>query len=537
MFVWTGVDSEVDGQFAAGLIAGDGHFAIRPNNGGTTWQCLLAVCLRADDTPLLSELCRWSGAGMLQAVPAYRTSQPQTNWIVQRQADCLRMVSILDRYPLLGKKLAQYEIWRKAIVAWTGPRSNRQSLIAECAELLRGHRRPDVLARTSVVSITDDRLLAFLAGFATAEAHFGATSEGHPHFRINLRRDDGELLRAFRDRLRLGRVVDVPPYRTSHAAVSWQIGRLSELRALTHALERYPPRGRVLRIYESWRELVLLEDRRSGKRRPLATRVKERRAYKPGLEWNDAVDAAAARRRRHTAVLKAWAADTVGPRTVTAYQAWRKRSGHDAPTHNTIVRAFGSWIEALQAAGVGSEGCRPANIVASMQAVTAARRTALKARQRASILMAVRDCAEMLGRYPRATEYIAWRRHSAPDTPSHTTVYRTFPDGWASVLQALAAEAASPASAGGVCQGGDELLVGGAGAGVGQHGVDVALGGLVLHGGDVHAVEVGGEQPRGEGDGESGGDDGADRERVAGEVGDAGSKARSGAGARDQAVA
>lgn len=50
---------------------------------------------------------------------------------------------------------------------------------------------------------------------------------------------------------------------------------------------------------------------------------------------------------------------------------------------------------------------------------------------------------------------------------------------------------------GGVRQGGDELLVGRAGAGVGQQGVDVALGGLVVHGGDVDAVEVGGEQPRG----------------------------------------
>jgi uncharacterized protein YecT (DUF1311 family) len=445
MFVWTSLDSERDGGFAAGLIAGDGHFAIQPNNGGTTRQCLLAVCLRADDTPLLAELCRWSGAGMLQAVPAQRTSRPQTTWIVQRQADCLRMVSILDRYPLLGKKLGQYEIWREAIVAWTGPGSDRQSVVADCGERLRAHRRADVLAGASAVSITDDHLLAFFAGFATAEAHFGATTEGHPHFSINLRSDDGELLRAFRDRLSVGRLVDVQPYGTSHAAVSWRIGRLSDLRALTQALDRYPPRGRVLRIYEAWRELVLLEDRRSGKRRVLAARVKERRAYTPGLEWTNEVEPDAARRRRHIAVLRAWAADTAGARTVTAYEAWRRRSDRDAPTRNTIVRAFGSWIEALYAAGVGTEGCRPADIVASMQAVPAARRAALKAQQRASILLAVRDCAQMLGRYPRPTEYMSWRRRFAPETPSHTTVYRAFPDGWASVLQALEAERGSPA--------------------------------------------------------------------------------------------
>lgn len=445
MFVWTDLDSDDDGQFAAGLIAGDGHFAITPNNGGTTWQCALAVCLRADDTPMLAELCRWSGAGMLQAVPAYSTSRPQTNWIVQRQADCLRMVAILDRHPPLGKKMGQFEIWREAIVAWTGARSERQSVIGECRKRLRAHRRADVLADASAVSITDDRLLAFLAGFATAEAHFGATSEGHPHFRINLRRDDGELLRRFRDQLGLGRLIDVPPYRTSHAAVSWRVSRLGELRALTQALDRHPPRGRVHRIYEEWRELVLLEDRRSAKRRQLAERLKDLRAYKPGLEWNDAVDARTARRRRHIAILRAWATEIDSPRTVTAYEAWRKNSGRSAPGRNTIVRAFGTWTQALDAAGIGTEGCRRAEAVARTQAATAARRASLKAKQRGLILAAVRECAQTLGRYPRPTEYSAWRRDFAPETPSHATVYRAFRGGWASVLEALTGQVASPA--------------------------------------------------------------------------------------------
>jgi hypothetical protein len=115
VFVWTSVDSELDGGFAAGLIAGDGCFSIRPNNGGSSWQLLLTVRLRADDTPLLARLCRWSGAGALSAVPARATSRPQTSWAVQRQADCLRMVSILDRHELLGKKLGEYGIWRTAL--------------------------------------------------------------------------------------------------------------------------------------------------------------------------------------------------------------------------------------------------------------------------------------------------------------------------------------------------------------------------------------------------------------------------------------
>jgi hypothetical protein len=149
MFVWVSVDSELDGGFAAGLIAGDGHFAILPNNGVTTWRCFLSVGLRADDTPLLADLSRWSGAGNLVAVPARRTSRPQTNWIVQRKADCQRLVSILDRHPILGKKQGQYAIWRKAIAVWTGMRGDRQAVLAACSEQLRAHRRCSVVTGRS----------------------------------------------------------------------------------------------------------------------------------------------------------------------------------------------------------------------------------------------------------------------------------------------------------------------------------------------------------------------------------------------------
>jgi hypothetical protein len=436
MFVWTSTDSERDGGFAAGLIAGDGHLAIRPNNGGTTWQCILAVRLRADDTPLLARLCRWSGAGRLYPVPARGTSRPQTLWIVERQADCQRMVSIFDRHRLLGKKAGEYQIWRSAVAALAGIRDDRQSLVAECSRKLRLYRRFDVPG-PSEVSITDDLLWPFLAGFVTAEAHLGATTEGHPHFRINLRKDDGELLRLFCNRLGLGRLVEVPPHRTSREALSWRIGRLDELRALTRVLDNYLPRGRVLRIYEAWRELVLLRERRHGQRRLLAAEVRERRAYKPGLERIEAVDAVASRRRRHIQVLLAWAADSDGPRTGTAYEEWRRTSPRDAPTRNTIAAAFGSWREAVTAAGLSTEGCRAGTAVARVRGRAAARAGLLAEQRRDTILAAVRACMQMLGRHPSPTEYMAWRRRFARETPAHATIYRAFPDGWASVLAAL----------------------------------------------------------------------------------------------------
>jgi hypothetical protein len=439
VFVWTSVDSELDGGFAAGLIAGDGCFSIRPNNAGSSWQLILTVRLRADDTPLLARLCRWSGAGALCAVPARATSRPQTSWTVQRQADCLRMVSILDRHQLLGKKLGDYEIWRTAVEAWVARRDDRHSVIADCQARLHAHRQADNVAGPCDVSITDRRLLAFLAGFVTAEAHFGATPEGHPFFVINLRSDDGEILHLFRSRLAIGRLVDVPPYRTSRAALSWRIARLKELRFLTRALDDYPPRGRVLRIYEAWRDLVLLEDRRSAPKLLLAARVKERRAYKPGLETIERTDALAERRARHVAVLKDWGAATDGPYTATAYEAWRRELRQQAPKRDTIVAPFGSWLAALETAGLSTRGCRSAEMNARTRARAAAARPRRVAEHRARILAAVRECARIIGRYPRATEFFTWRNECAPELPAQGTVYHVFGD-WQSVLGALSAE-------------------------------------------------------------------------------------------------
>jgi hypothetical protein len=262
----------------------------------------------------------------------------------RRQDDCRRLERILDRHRLLGKKLGEYEIWRAAVEAWTGTRADRKRVLAECARRLRAYRSADNVAAPSRVHISTERLLAFFAGFATAEAHFGATAEGHPVLTINLRRDDGDLLRLFHDRLELGRLVPVPARGTSRAALSWRVARLTDVRVLVRHLDRYPPRGRVLRIYEAWRELVLLEDRRSARRRELAATVRERRAYKPNLGNIVAVDRLEERRARYLVVLKSWASATDPPRTVTSYEGWRRRVGRDAPKRETIAAAFGSWI-------------------------------------------------------------------------------------------------------------------------------------------------------------------------------------------------
>jgi hypothetical protein len=446
VFVWSSLDCELDGGFAAGLIAGDGCLWIRPNNSGATWGCGLGLALRADDTPLLARLCRWTGLGRLSAVPAQRNSKPQTRWTVSRQADCLRLFSLLDRHRLIGKKRGEYEIWRRAVLAWTGGQSERHEVIARSRHELRAYRAFENAPGPSRVDITEHSLMAFFAGFVTAEAHLGVTPEGHPFFRINVRADDGYVLRLFRDRLDLGRLVEVPPYGSSCAALSWRIGRLAELRSLTQCLDWYPPRGRVFRIFEAWRDLVLLEDRR-GARRKLGGEVRRRRAYKPGLGTIVDVDPLRERRTRYLAVLKGWAGASERRRTATAYEAWRKSACPKAPKRDTIAAAFGSWIAALEAAGLSSEGCRSPGEIARAQAAAAAARPARLERQRAAILAAAQECAQALGRPPRASEFFGWRNRFAPEVPCQMTVYRAFPGGWQSVLDSLVEHAGSPAGA------------------------------------------------------------------------------------------
>ncbi|MDX6650347.1 MAG: hypothetical protein QOJ97_2298 [Solirubrobacteraceae bacterium] len=46
----------MDGFFVAGVIAGEAHVSVVPNNGGQGWRCLFSLRMRADDTPLVRAL-------------------------------------------------------------------------------------------------------------------------------------------------------------------------------------------------------------------------------------------------------------------------------------------------------------------------------------------------------------------------------------------------------------------------------------------------------------------------------------------------
>jgi hypothetical protein len=115
--------------------------------------------------------------------------------IVARQADCLNVARALDRFPPLGKASRQFELWRRAVELWVAHGGTSSALPELAAELRALHHSIEPVS--CQVDITAADLAPFLSGFASAEAHFGASAEGSPALVINLRADDAPLLRLF----------------------------------------------------------------------------------------------------------------------------------------------------------------------------------------------------------------------------------------------------------------------------------------------------------------------------------------------------
>jgi hypothetical protein len=429
--------TEVDRAFLAGFVAGDGSFFVRSNNAGTSWACALDVKLRADNTPLLREFQRWTGLGRLVPAAARGNSAPQTSWRVERRLECLELAVVLSQWPLLGKAGRQFEIWRRAVELWVAYGGACDALAPLAADLRRLHR--GVTPVECAVDITEPALAAFLAGFASAEAHFGVTEHGSVFFVINLREDDRPLVRLFQETFRAGDLKEVPAYRSSKPAVSWRVGRREDLRRLVRWLDQFPPRGRAGHVYAAWRELVVSEELSGFARRELASEVRRRRRFQPGLDLLDRTPRSTRRRQRARNALLRWAESTDYPGSSQDYERWRKSAGRGAPSRNTIAAAYGSWLRALETAGLDTTRAHPPARVAAIREGSSRGRAQRRARNRRRILAAVRRCIAEIGHAPSATEFLRWRAEHARGTPSQMTVYRTFPGGFDEVLAAAAA--------------------------------------------------------------------------------------------------
>jgi len=360
--------------------------------------------------------------------------------------DCRCLERFLASASLLSKKSGDFELWKSALGLWTNTSlgAARWTRIPLIAEQLRRYRAPENVVTPSGRGDSPAYLNGFLAGFASAEAHFGATAGGHPRFTINLRQDDAPVLALLRDHTGLGRLSAIAPRASSYAATSWRVTSIEATKRLVTIFDERPPVGKALRTYSAWRDVVKAAGshghghRRAyaQARRELALRLVETRAYQPPTDVIARPDMAAQRRRRAVDALTAWSRARPGPYTATRYEQWRRSELADHPNRDTVARSFGAWRSALEAAGLSTAHSRTVQTIGRSRASYRASREAFEAQRRRAVCEAIRTCAQSLGHEPRAMEFFRWRGRAASNSPTQATVYRAFPRGWSEALAA-----------------------------------------------------------------------------------------------------
>jgi hypothetical protein len=366
--------------------------------------------------------------------------------LLDRPAQRRCAASQLRDRPLLNKKAGDVAVWSEAVDVWadtTIDASRRRTRMQELSSRLKARRSMSVWSDAPRVDISPRHIDAFLAGFATAEGHFGASPSGHPIFRINLRQDDEPILTFLRRCYDLGWVDFRMPTPISSARVSWHVNVLQDVARLVRVFDREPPRGRKAAAYEVWRELALEAKRTAGRRRTEPERECRERLVRALRSTRTYVDHPPAppprrldeRRLRCRAALVAWA-QLVGYESLTApsYAQLRAAAHPDWPDRNTVARAFGGWRVALEACGLPTTRSFDARRIARSEQTRGTRRRARNVSQREEIAAAVRRCHDELGGWPRAMEFFRWRLRNAPDSPSQATLYRVFPGGWREVV-------------------------------------------------------------------------------------------------------
>jgi hypothetical protein len=144
-------------------------------------------------------------------------------------------------------------------------------------------------------------------------------------------------------------------------------------------------------------------------------------------------------RRADVAAPQRWAAAEPAALSCSSYAAYRLRIDPALPHRNTLVRRFGSWQAALEAAGLSERAATTAEVRAARHSGGAAGRAAHDAAQRERVLATLRYGVNLYGSLPTAMQFFRWRLVEAPATPTQATVYRLFPGGWPAVLAAYEA--------------------------------------------------------------------------------------------------
>jgi hypothetical protein len=427
--------SHADGEFVAGFIQAEGHFAVVEQNAGQSIACGFSLAVRDDETYLIGWLHDITELGSVHPVPARRSSAAQSSWLIQRRDDVRQLAELLTRHRMYGRKAREFALWRAAVLAWTQDPPDRDTMRLAMAQLhrIRRYAPPDALDDITVPIASD--LRHYLGGLITGDGHF-SLSGGSPRMVLKQRHDELPLLRALCASVGVGAVYE-DHSGPGNPRATWIVFGIEQCQILSSLL-RGATKGKKAAEYELWAQTIaaLAVDRRAARDLALAAdkTLREQRRYTAptGRLRRPAV-------RRQTewesrAALMVFAAEHAGPLGASTYMAIRQERHAEWPHRNTIARHFGSWHAALEAAGLADRAATgPERYAGRSRAVVDARLV----EQRERVLASVRRFVAEVGHVPRAMEYFRWRLRHDPDTPTQATIYNLFPGGWDSVREAI----------------------------------------------------------------------------------------------------
>jgi hypothetical protein len=229
----------------------------------------MRIAVRDDDAALLALVHDKTGLGTLTRKPARGSSRPQIAWQVSSKADCLRLRSLLVRYPLRGRKGGNFALWSDAVSWWVGSDATRRIVNRDWAPLVyikdrlsekTAYSSTPPPPRDPAIGMSPD-WVSYMSGLFTADGSFGVHVNGSslvPVARIALRSDDAPLLSELWLRTDVGRLLvgDTPPAGKVSPEASWTVRRATDAEHLADLLDRSPPRGRKREQFRLWRDAV-----------------------------------------------------------------------------------------------------------------------------------------------------------------------------------------------------------------------------------------------------------------------------------------